>query len=393
MNCPKCNEEIPKGSVNCPACDELLESVDTQEDSIDIGEMPELSITGSLPDAEIQLEMPSFLMNEEQTETNPAETSTEELVEESQVESVVEENSAPQPDEEPQVQQPSSLDVEAVSAQEMFSGSNEETESRAGVLPESMLQANLAPLEIEEPVEEPQAEVPVVGEQTSLTPSIPVLEQPVMTEDEKNTAAFREKVVAKITTTTVIALSIVAIGIVILFSMSLMTAATTTNRGTQRRGTTLIAYEGFRLYVPENIVSEIIEGELFLSDVDETWSAIITLRTGNFLTLISNRIQLGEAFEKFGYIVEEPTETTIVGKSFVTFEVSMGMERVLVAYTRASGTKIWGIILRNEDAEYSDDSLREISMMLNQATFDGVSQGLPEGFRIDMFEETFKVSR
>jgi len=264
----------------------------------------------------------------------------------------------------------------------MFTAKEEEKVLQAGELPESMLKANLAqPLEPE--IVEPVIEVP-------LTPTVPTLEQPV--KETVEVVPPKEKVAAKLTTTIVLALSIVAIGIVIMFAIVLMTA-NETNLGLRTQTQPVLkVFNGFKLYVPETMLSEVIDGELFVSDEEQTWSATITLQTGNFNTMISNRLQLTDAYYVHGYNVEEPTETTIAGKTFIIFEVSMGSERVLVAYTRASGTQIWGIIYRNNEAEYSAESLRELSIMLN-AEESRISQGLPEGFTIEMFQETFKVSR
>jgi len=369
INCPKCNGGIPNGSTNCPTCNELIGQVDVQNQTngINSGEMSAASLGATLPDATIQLEMPSFLKPVEPT-IAPAEI---------------------QPPVQPVIEQQNPVvniipEVEVVAAQDMFAAPTEGKGSRAGVLPEGMLQANLAqplnqePVVVEEEIPEPQ-----------LAPSIPILEEPSI---ENNEITIKEKIGAKITTTIVIAISIVAIGIVIMFAIVLMDSNEANRNLRTNTETTLKIYDGFRLYIPAEMKSEIINGELFLSDEELTWSASLTLQTGNFNTMISNRLQLGEAYEEFGYIAEEPIETTIVGKGFLIFEVSMGSERVLVAYTRASGTKIWGIVFRNEKAEYSAESLRAISILLN-TTEDRVPQGLPEGFSNERFIETFKVSR
>ncbi len=152
-------------------------------------------------------------------------------------------------------------------------------------------------------------------------------------------------------------------------------------------------YEGFDLYIDDDYYAEIYEGELYVGSKDSSWSAVMTLQTGTYNTLLSNKSQLIDYFKQMGYETTEPMEKEISGTSFVKMEVMMGTKNVLVAYAKANGTKLFGIVLENESGDYSnDDILRPIGNILSTMKYTGPTYSLPEGFQLDSFIETFNVA-
>lgn len=118
----------------------------------------------------------------------------------------------------------------------------------------------------------------------------------------------------------------------------------------------------------------------------------MTLQTGTYNTLVSNKSQLIDYFKDMGYEATEPIEKEISGTSFVKMEVMMGSKNVLVAYAKANGTKLFGIVLENETGEYTDDDLRVLGKLLSTTKYVGPEYSLPEGFQLDLFKETFMVA-
>lgn len=190
----------------------------------------------------------------------------------------------------------------------------------------------------------------------------------------------------------VIIFSLLSLAAMVWFGYILLAHSNAKEKDLGIQNTREFAYEGFSLYLPDNLVAEIIDGEFFVADKENTWSAVITLQYGSFNTLVSNKSQLTDYYETFGYISEDPKEKEIHGTRFVTMEVSMGAEKVLVAYARATGTQIFGIILTNEEHEYEDSSLAEIGKLLATSKYNGPTYTWPEGFTVDMFRETFKAA-
>ena len=59
----------------------------------------------------------------------------------------------------------------------------------------------------------------------------------------------------------------------------------------------------------------------------------------------------------------------------------------------ANGTKLFGIVLENEEGDYSnDDCLKPIGNILSTMKYTGPTYSLPEGFQLDSFIETFNVA-
>ena len=151
-------------------------------------------------------------------------------------------------------------------------------------------------------------------------------------------------------------------------------------------------YEGFNLYVPDGIYAEIYEGDFYVGDKD-SWSAMMTLQSGVYNTLVSNKSQLIDYFEGMGYEVSlEPTEREISGTAFIKMEVVIGTKNVLVAYAKANGTKLFGIVLEKESGEYTDDDLKTIGTILSTMNFTGPNYQLPDGFQLDSFIGSFTLA-
>jgi hypothetical protein len=215
----------------------------------------------------------------------------------------------------------------------------------------------------------------------SYTP--PVLPSPGVQVDESKSS--------KMVFIGVSVISLIAI-VAMLFFMIKMFSKDETKEQNQIGKATQYNYEGFEFYLPDNVVADVVNGEFVLSAVDTKWHATVTMQSGSYNTLVSNKAQLKSYYEKLGYVVTDAEEKEISGTAFVTMEVTMGSDKVLVAYSKASGIKLFGIVFKNEAEEYDNDSLKDIGKILSTMNFTGHKYNLPEGFTIDMFKETFKVA-
>lgn len=151
-------------------------------------------------------------------------------------------------------------------------------------------------------------------------------------------------------------------------------------------------YEGFDLYITDDLYAEVYDHEFYVGDISNSWSAIMTLEIGTYNTLVSNKQQLVDYFAEMGYEASDPVEKEISGTAFVTTEVMMGTKNVLVAYAKANGTKLFGIVLENESGEYTDADLKPIGTILSTMKYVGPTFELPDGFQLDLFKETFTVA-
>lgn len=211
-------------------------------------------------------------------------------------------------------------------------------------------------------------------------------EKKVLTPEEK------EKKANRIISITVIVISVLAILITTLFLVKAFSKNEVANSNTTVL-TTQYIYEGFSFFLPNGVVGSIENGNFVIRDTENTWSAVITIQEGTYNSLVSNKSQISGYFEEFGYLSENIEEKEVSGTSFVTTEVIMGSKNVLVAYAKASGTKVYGILYTNELGTYDSYSLKVVGEVLASAINNGYDSAMPEGFTIDMFKQTFEVAK
>lgn len=243
--------------------------------------------------------------------------------------------------------------------------------------------------------------MPPTPEPVPLAPT-PIVEQPVAQINEANkeekiekkvlTPEEKEKKANRIITILIIVISLLAIAVTVLFLFKVFSAKEESTNSKVVL-TTQYNYEGFDFFLPEGVVASVEKDEFIIRDTEETWSAVITIQDGTYNTLVSNKAQLSSYFENYGYVATEAEIKEVSGTSFITTEVLMGSKNVLVAYAKASGTKIYGIVYVNELGTYDNYSLKVVGEVLASAIHSGYDDALPEGFTIDMLKETFEVAK
>ena len=145
--------------------------------------------------------------------------------------------------------------------------------------------------------------------------------------------------------------------------------------------------------MPTNVVASVEEEEFVIRDIEETWSAVVTIEEGSYNTLVSNKSQISSYFENYGYQTSEAEVKEVSGTSFVTTEVLIGSKNVLIAYAKASGTKVYGIIYTNKLGTYDNNSLKIVGEILASAINVGYGDAIPEGFTMDMLNKSFEIAK
>lgn len=248
---------------------------------------------------------------------------------------------------------------------------------------------------------------PVVDSSVSVSPEMPltqpttsvppVVEQPKQQKKEKKdkpelTSEEKEKKFNRITTIVVIVISLIALALMGFFMYkALFTKEEVVEN--QIKNATQYNYEGFEFYLPEGTTASVENGLFVVKATDSSWSAIITIQEGSYTTLVSNKSQISGYFENLGYVSGEAVENEVSGMGFVTTEVLIGSQNVLVAYAKASGTKVYGILYVNELLTYDNNSLKTVGEILASSTNSGEISTMPAGFSVEMFEQTFEVAR
>ena len=222
------------------------------------------------------------------------------------------------------------------------------------------------------------------------TPVVPLEEKP------KKDPAKREKTINRIFFILILLVSLVALGLLSYFMVKLFSSENITVGKKVSETAKEYHYEGFNLYIEDkdkdgkSIHAEIYENEFYVGT--DSWTALMTLQTGTYNNLVSNKSQLVDYFKDMGYEATNPEEKEISGTAFVKMEVMMGSKNILVAYAKANGTKLFGIVLENETGEYTDDDLKVIGTILSTSKYVGPKYSLPEGFKLNQFKDTFMVA-
>lgn len=238
--------------------------------------------------------------------------------------------------------------------------------------------------------------IPQQGLSMDITPNMPTLESPktIPYADPISSENMSQKEIKnnKMVFITVMVVAFIAIIVMAFFIIKMFSKNDNGNNDSQISKATQYNYEGFEFYLTENVMADVANGEFILNATDNSWSAVITLQDGSYNTLVSNKSQLKGYYEELGYVVEEPEEQEISGTGFVTVKVSMGSENVLIAYAKANGTKLFGIVLKNSEEKYDGNSLKDVGKIFSTMNYKGIDNYLPEGFTIEMFKNTFRVA-
>ena len=247
----------------------------------------------------------------------------------------------------------------------------------------------------------PPMMTPEVSSMPTAEPVVPINSQPVevppVPKKEKKekpqlTQEEKEFKFNKITTITVVVVSIIAL-VIMGFFMYKALFIKDEDTGNTIKNATQYNYEGFEFFLPEGTIASVEDGLFVVKAEDSSWSAIITIQEGSYNTLVSNKSQISGYFENLGYVSGETEENEVSGMGFVTTEVLIGSQNVLVAYAKASGTKVYGILYTNELATYDNVSLKIVGEILASSISSGDLSSIPAGFTIEMFEQTFEVAR
>jgi len=406
-NCPKCGYPIAPDETVCANCGELAENKTEETISPDNIESTEVE------ENESALENPS----EEVAEITETEDKVEESEESDSIkEQSLEDNADLSNNEPEQVEESSSEEaLEQTADQTVEEEPSQEIPDASAMMPQDVPVAGLsteiqqampdvsAMIPQEVPVAQPQMQPsPLPGLDMALPqmPSIDMsaVETPVapLEEKPKKDPAKREKIINRIFFILILLVSLVALGLLSYFMVKLFSNENIAVGKKVSETAKEYHYEGFNLYIEDkdkdgkNIHAEIYENEFYVGT--DSWTALMTLQTGTYNNLVSNKSQLVDYFKDMGYEATNPEEKEISGTAFVKMEVIMGSKNILVAYAKANGTKLFGIVLENETGEYTDDDLKVIGTILSTSKYVGPKYSLPEGFKLNQFKDTFMVA-
>lgn len=384
--CPKCGSAIMPGSNNCPNCGELFNN----SVSIPVQEPQAINSNNMVAPLPVEVPLAPLPVAAPPVVEQPIPVMSAPIIENQVIEQPVNVEPPMAPVEvSPVIAQPV---VDEAPIEQPVMAQTVPVEVHFEPAPANVVEQQVVstePVIVPEPVAQaPEAVVPPMAPiiEPKVETSVPVEEKKTLTPEEK------EKKFNKIITIFIITIAVLALAVTAFFLIRVF-GKQEESSNTKVILTTQYTYEGFDFFLPEGVVASVENDEFIIRDTEETWSAAITIQDGTYNTLVSNKAQISSYFENYGYVATEAEEKEVSGTSFVTSEVLMGSKNVLVAYAKASGTKIYGIIYVNELGTYDSYSLKVVGEILASAINRGYDNAMPEGFTIDMFKETFEVAK
>ena len=160
--------------------------------------------------------------------------------------------------------------------------------------PEAVTAAPATPLQPMGMVENPMPGVPEFPmDTTSLDAGMPVPTQespipPLSLEEEK---AKKEKKANIIMFVIVLVVSLLALALMCFFMIRMFSGKNQVEDKKTLENVKEYHYEGFYLYVPDDLYAEVYDSDFYIGDPENSWSAIMTLGVGTYNTLASNKSQ------------------------------------------------------------------------------------------------------
>ena len=145
-----------------------------------------------------------------------------------------------------------------------------------------------------------------------------------------------------------------------------------------------VNFKGFTLNIPDNLIYEEMNGDLYISDEEGTWVTILEVEQGSYATLKQNINLLQNSMQQAGYTCDSAQEKTIDGMDFITMEISMSGENAIAAITKANSMYIFGLTVITQDNDINYDLLKTFVPILNSAQYSETLNKIEPAINFDL---------
>lgn len=217
---------------------------------------------------------------------------------------------------------------------------------------------------------------PTINNQLGAQPATqqPIMGQPTMKEPKNNNKLI------------IIIVAVIALAAIIICAVFFMKDDKETPKDDPKNTppveevatTVKVKNDGFVFSIPEDYTYEISGGSLVVTD-EYNWAFQLEVLDGRYDTIKANRMNIKTNFAKAGYVATNPELKTVNGVEWITTEITMGGKTHVIAYSKASGTKVYGVEIITVKGTADYDVLNKVTGITKTAVYEGTSQSISTG--------------
>ena len=128
--------------------------------------------------------------------------------------------------------------------------------------------------------------------------------------------------------------------------------------------TRIVTYNGFTFKVPTDYKNEIDSNTLAISNGEGTWLAGIQILNGEFEKLLTSKDQVVNGIESRNYKINTYDSKTYSGMKCITMEAVSNGNKMIMAYVKATSSKIFVVSLYNEKNNYDYSIFENVTNVL-----------------------------
>lgn len=128
-----------------------------------------------------------------------------------------------------------------------------------------------------------------------------------------------------------------------------------------------ITFGGYTFSAPKKVEYLITADTLYLGNEEGTWTAQIGKKTFDYNVLSKNLNQMKLNATALGFTTKTVKESKLGNDPYITMELSANNGNYLAAYTKASSSEVFFVLLYNTTNSFDHDSLKTVASVLKTA--------------------------
>ena len=157
---------------------------------------------------------------------------------------------------------------------------------------------------------------------------------------------------------------------------------TTQVADTSRASSYKVSFEGFNLYIPDNLVYQVntTQKALNIGNSPSTWVAQIGIMNKPYQIVKQNRNYLSnyflKSFASYNPTVTNTTVETVDGIEYVLMEVSVAGTKELIGFAQLNSMYTICFEIRNENNDFDRNTLKNLTSIIRTAEYSGTVKNL-----------------
>ena len=146
-----------------------------------------------------------------------------------------------------------------------------------------------------------------------------------------------------------------------------------------------VMYDGFKFKVPNDLIYEVSDKSIVITDKNDTWASDIKLYQHSFSAYRQAESKLKKSLENSGFTASTAKEKNIGNNIYIIIEASIQGENALYVFSSASSNYTCIATLLNNDNEFDYTHLNTLASILGSVTYTGESSSLKSDNQFSKF--------